>query len=254
VNSRITVITVVFNAATTVGETLRSIWGQDYPDIEHIVIDGGSSDGTLEILESAKNRIATLVSEPDRGIYDAMNKGIRLATGNVIGFLNADDVYAHKDVLRRVADAMADACLDACYADLVYVDKDDPRKIVRYWKSRPYEEGLFLKGWMPAHPTFFVRRSIYERFGGFDISYRRQSDFELTLRFMHVHKIRTVYIPEIFVRMRMGGLSNSSWRGVLEGNLEAYRACKKHHLSVGPMFMLRKIASRLPQFLHRPMA
>jgi hypothetical protein len=147
---------------------------------------------------------------------------------------------------------MADAQIDACYADLVYVGKDDPDKVVRYWKSRTYEDGLFLKGWMPAHPTFFARRSVYERFGDFDLSYRRQSDFELAMRFMHVHKIRTVYIPEIFVRMRMGGLSNSSWRGVLEGNLEAYRACKKHHLPVGPLFMLRKAASRLPQYFHRP--
>jgi glycosyltransferase involved in cell wall biosynthesis len=249
---KISVVTVAYNAVTTIADTIRSVSDQTHQDIEHIMVDGGSTDGTLDVLEKNRGRIAKLVSEPDNGLYDAMNKGIHLATGDVVGFLNADDVYAHAGVLKQVADVMADAQIDACYADLVYVGKDDPDKVVRYWKSRTYEDGLFLKGWMPAHPTFFARRSVYERFGDFDLSYRRQSDFELAMRFMHVHKIRTVYIPEIFVRMRMGGLSNSSWRGVLEGNLEAYRACKKHHLPVGPLFMLRKAASRLPQYFHRP--
>jgi hypothetical protein len=123
---------------------------------------------------------------------------------------------------------------------------------VRYWKSQSYEDGLFLKGWMPAHPTFFARRRVYDRFGGFDLSYPRQSDFELTMRFLHVNKINAVYVPEIFVRMRTGGLSNSSWRGVLKGNLEAYRACKKHIPGTTPFFIARKVLSRFPQFFTRP--
>ena len=249
---KISVITVCYNSAATIEDTLQSVARQTHPDVEHIVVDGDSTDGTWEILERYRHRISKIVSEPDLGVYDAMNKGLRLATGDVIGFLNADDVYAHEDVLKRVAGVMSDPQIDACYADLVYVDKDDPQRVVRYWKSQPYEEGLFLKGWMPAHPTFFVRRSVYERLGGFDLSYPRQSDFELTMRFLHVNKINAVYIPEIFVRMRTGGLSNSSWRGVLKGNLEAYRACKKHVPGTTAFFMVRKILSRFPQFFTRP--
>jgi len=251
VNMKISIITSVFNAVDTVEETILSVANQNHSDVEHIVVDGASTDGTLDVVEKYRTRLAWFVSEPDRGVYDGMNKGLRLATGDVIGFLNADDVYAHEGVLHRVAEVMSNPQIDACYADLVYVDKDDSQRIVRYWKSQPYEEGLFLKGWMPAHPTFFVRRSVYERFGGFDLSYPRQSDFELTMRFLHVHKIRAVYIPEIFVRMRTGGLSNSSWRGVLKGNLEAYRAFKKYVTGATPFFIFRKILTRLPQFFSK---
>ncbi len=212
---KITVITVAYNAARTIAETICSVAEQDYSDVEHIVIDGASPDGTAEVVRQTPGRVTRLLSEPDRGVYDAMNKGIAMATGDVIGFLNADDMYAHSGVLSRVAEALSNPDVDACYADLVYVDPKDLRKIVRYWKSRPYEYGLFEKGWMPAHPTFFVRRSVYERLGGFDLEYKLQSDFELTMRFMHVHKIRSVYVSEIWVRMRTGGLSNNSLRGIL---------------------------------------
>ena len=249
---KITVITTVFNAVATIEDTIQSVVKQNHPDIEHIVIDGESTDGTLGIVNKYRACIAKVVSEPDTGIYDGMNKGLRLATGDIIGFLNADDVYAHGGVLERVAEVMSTPEVDACYADLVYVDSNDPRRIIRYWKSQSYEDGLFQKGWMPAHPTFFVRRRVYERHGGFDLSYPRQSDFELTMRFLHVHRIKTVYVPEIFVRMRTGGLSNSSWYGVLQGNLEAYRASKKHLPETSPFFIIRKILSRFPQYFIRP--
>jgi glycosyltransferase involved in cell wall biosynthesis len=249
---KISIITAVYNAIDTIEDTILSVANQTYPDVEHIIVDGASTDGTLGVVDKYRPRIAKFVSEPDRGVYDGMNKGLRMASGDVIGFLNADDVYAHKDVLRRVAGVMSNPHVDACYADLVYVDKNDPRRVVRYWKSQQYKEGLFLKGWMPAHPTFFARRAVYERFGGFDLSYPRQSDFELTMRFLHVNKINAVYVPEIFVRMRTGGISNSSWRGVLKGNFEAYRACKKHIPGMSPLFMIRKILSRFPQFFTKP--
>lgn len=252
VNMTITIITVVFNAVKTVEETLRSVFSQIYPDIEYIVIDGASTDGTVSLLKKSRHRIAKFISESDRGVYDGMNKGLSQAGGDIIGFLNADDVYEHQNVLKRVAEVMSDQEIDACYADLVYVDKDDPRRVVRYWKSCPYEEGLFLKGWMPAHPTFFVRRSVYERLGGFDLAYPRQADFELTMRFLHVHKIKAKYVPEIFVRMRTGGLSNSSWSGILKGNLEAHRALKKHIRKSVPFFIFRKVLSRIPQFFAKP--
>lgn len=249
---KITVITTVFNAVTTIEDTIQSVVEQNHPDIEHIVIDGESTDGTLGIVNNYRACVAKVVSEPDMGIYDGMNKGLRLATGDIIGFLNADDVYAHGSVLKRVAEVMSEPKVDACYADLVYVDNEDPRRVVRYWKSQSYKDGLFQKGWMPAHPTFFVRRKVYERYGGFDLSYPRQSDFELTMRFLHIHRIKAVYVPEIFVHMRTGGLSNSSWRGVLQGNLEAYRASKKHIPGTTPFFIIRKILSRFPQYFIRP--
>ena len=249
---KITVVTVAYKAVRTIIDTIRSVDAQDYPHVEHIIIDGASPDGTAEIVQQNPGRVCRFVSEPDGGIYDAMNKGIAMATGDLIGFLNADDVFTQNHVLSRIAETLRDPSIEACYADLVYVDPENLSKVVRYWKSCPYEDGLFEKGWMPAHPTFFVRRSVYEKLGGFDLDYKRQSDFELTMRFLKVNKLKSVYISEIWVRMRTGGLSNNSLTGILEGNLEAYRACRKHHLRVTPLFIVRKILSRLPQFFARP--
>jgi glycosyltransferase involved in cell wall biosynthesis len=247
---KISIVTVCYNSATSIEDTLRSVASQAYPEIEHIIIDGHSTDGTMDIVNRHRGQLAHVLSEPDLGMYDAMNKGIRFATGDVIGFLNADDVYADSTVLAQVATAFEDPAVDACYADLVYVDKSDMTKVIRYWKSRPYEHGLFEKGWMPAHPTFFARKRIYEKYGNFDLAYRRQSDFELTLRFLAVHGIKSVYIPKVLVRMRGGGASHGMMH-ILEGNIEAYRACRKHALKVTPLFIAKKIMSRVPQFLHR---
>jgi glycosyltransferase involved in cell wall biosynthesis len=248
---KISIITVVLNAADTIEDTLRSVAAQRYPTIEHIVVDGGSTDGTLAIIERHRGRIATLIVEPDRGIYDAMNKGIAVATGDIIGTLNADDIYADEQVLEKIARVFTDPAIGACHADLVYVERTDLDKIVRYWQSCPYADGLFERGWLPAHPTFFARREVYRRYGGFDLSYRFQADFELTMRLLAVHKVRSVYLPEVIVKMRMGGVSNRSVLNVVKGNLEAYRACRRHGLKVSPLFIAKKILSRLPQFFRR---
>lgn len=247
---KISIITVCYNAADTLGDTLDSVAAQTYRNVEHIVIDGGSTDGTTGVLNAKGKRVAIWHSEPDRGMYDAMNKGLNLATGDVIGFLNSDDVFADDTVLAQVAEAFSKQGVDACYADLVYVDKGNMTKVTRYWKSRPYEDGLFEKGWMPAHPTFYARRWVYEKYGNYDLAYRRQSDFELTLRFLAVHKINTFYIPKVIVRMRSGGASRGVWH-ILEGNIEAYLACRKHSLNVTPLFIAKKIISRIPQFFRR---
>ncbi len=247
---KISVITVVHNGAATIEDTIRSVASQDYPCIEHIVIDGASTDGTLDIVHRHRDKIAAFKSEPDRGMYDAMNKGLALATGEIFGFLNADDIYADSHVLREIADTLWASEVDACYSDLVYVSRIDASKVVRYWKSRPYRDGLFEKGWMPAHPTFYAKRWIYDKYGGYDLVYRRQSDFELTMRFLAVHHVRSVYIPRVLVRMRSGGASRELWH-ILEGNLEAYRACRKHQLPVTLFFIVRKILSRVPQFFLR---
>jgi glycosyltransferase involved in cell wall biosynthesis len=246
---KISIITAVFNAAGTIEETLLSVAQQTHPAVEHVVVDGASSDATLEIIACHRDKLTRFVSEPDHGVYDAMNKGLALASGEVVGFLNADDVYRHPDVLARVAAAMADPAIDACYADLVYVDRERTSRVVRHWVSRDYAPGLFEKGWMPAHPTFFVRKSVYEKLGGFDLRYRLQADFDLALRFMGIHGIQARYVPEVWVRMRMGGMSNNSIRNMIRGNIEAYSACRTNGLNVPPWFILTKVLSRVPQFI-----
>lgn len=246
----ISVVTVARNAVATIEQTIRSVAEQNYPHIEHIVIDGGSTDGTVDIVRRHRDKIAVFKSEPDHGMYDAMNKGLRVATGDIVGFLNADDVYADSRVLEVISQTIEGQKVDACFGDLVYVDKNNPNRIVRYWKSQPYRDGLFERGWMPAHPTFYAKKWVYEKYGGYDLAYWRQSDFELTMRFLAVHKIKSVYIPKVLVRMRSGGVSRGLWH-ILEGNIEAYRACRKHSLNVTPFFIVKKILSRIPQFFHR---
>lgn len=251
---KISIITVCYNSAATIAQTIESVAAQHYSNVEHVIVDGGSTDATKEIVE-AHASVARFISEPDRGIYDAMNKGLALATGDVVGFLNADDYYADDSVLAQVAETFADSAIDACYADLVYVRGDDPETVVRCWRSQDYRSGLCERGWMPAHPTFFVRRGIYEQYGGFDLAFPRQADFELTMRLLAVQGIRTRYIPKIWVKMRMGGVSNNSILGVIKGNLEAYRACRKNGFRVWmPWFIVRKVLSRVPQFFRKPPA
>jgi len=250
---KVSVITVVLNAVDTIEDTIQSVIDQDHPDIEHIVIDGGSTDGTLDVLDRYRDKLSAIISEPDEGIYDAMNKGIDLATGAVVGTLNSDDWYNNNSVISRlVAVFENDVDLDAVYGDIVFVAKDKPHGLVRYWESQPYKEGLFEKGWMPAHPSFFVKRDCYSRYGKFDLDLKIQSDFDLTMRFMVVNRIKTLYLPGVMVKMRMGGVTNNRISNVIKGNLEAYSACKKNGLSVTPLFMVKKVLSRIPQFFHKP--
>lgn len=248
---KVSIITVCFNSEKTISDTIRSIAIQDYPDIEHIIVDGGSTDDTLEIISKAKS-VTKYISEPDNGIYDAMNKGISMATGDVIGMLNADDFYAAETAISLVADAFLDKKIDISYADLVYVAKDVPSQIVRYWKSKPFVPGLFKHGWMPAHPTFFVRRHYFYELGKYDLNFKLQSDFELTMRYLEVFRLKTVYLPVTLIKMRMGGASNQSVKNVVMGNIEAYKACKKNNLNISIFFSIIKIMSRLPQFWRRP--
>ena len=251
-NMKITIITVVYNNVDTIADTLQSVATQTYPDIEHIVVDGASTDGTLEVLKRLGAHVAQLVTEPDAGIYDAMNKGLKLATGDVIGFLNADDIFLNIDMVARIAEVMSDPLLDACYANLYYVDRQQTDIVKRVWRSRDYEPGLCAKGWMPAHPTFYVRKYVYEKYGVFDLTFQLQSDFDLAMRFLEINKINTRFVPEFWVRMRMGGASNNSILNVIKGNWEAYLACRKYGIRVPPWFMVTKVLSRLKQFSDLP--
>jgi glycosyltransferase len=214
---RITIITATYESARTVDDTLLSVHSQSHPDIEHIIVDGASTDGTLSIVGNYP-QVRKVVSEPDKGIYDAMNKGLALATGDVVGILNSDDFYAHTDVLRKVVAAFEDPSVDAVYGDLLYVDAENPRRILRSWKSGAYRPGRFKWGWMPPHPTFFVRRTLYERYGGFNLALGTCGDYELMLRFIHRHGARLSYLPEVLVLMRAGGASNESLLARLQAN------------------------------------
>jgi glycosyltransferase involved in cell wall biosynthesis len=252
---KISVVTVTWNSARTIGDTLASVNAQTHGDVEHVVVDGGSTDATLAIVRSEGQRVATLVSEPDKGIYDAMNKGLGLARGDVIGLINSDDFLASPDVLSTVAAAFADPAVDAVYGDLCYVDPVDTTRVVRYWRSSPFRPGLFARGWAPPHPTLYVRREVYERLGGFDLAYPLAADLELMARFFEVHHLRARYLPEVLVRMRTGGATNRSLRNIVRQNREIWHALHRHGLA-GSMsgFFIGKLVSRGRQFLSRPPA
>jgi glycosyltransferase involved in cell wall biosynthesis len=248
---KISIITVTFNSADYIENCLNSISNQLYDNVEHIVIDGKSTDNTLNFLNSKRRQLATLLSEKDCGIYDAMNKGINLANGDVIGFLNSDDFYASNKILSKVANIFKDnPSIDACYADLTYIDRVNENIIIRYWKSNQFVPGSFSKGWCPPHPTFFVRSSVYKKFGKFNINYQIAADVELMMRLIEIKKINVLYIPEIWVKMRMGGLSNKSLKNIIKLNKEIFYALKSYNLPRNPfIFFTYKMISRFKQFL-----
>jgi glycosyltransferase involved in cell wall biosynthesis len=249
---KITLITVTYNSDKTIKNTLDSVKSQKYNEIEHLIIDNNSSDKTLEIARTYPH-ITKIISEPDKGIYDAMNKGIEIANGDIIGFLNSDDFYANNDVLTKVAKVFSrDSKLDACYADLIYVSQFNNSKIIRYVKSKEFKDGLFSEGWCPPHPTFFVRRSVYDRLGNFDLNYHIASDVELMMRFLQVNKIKVCYISEVWVKMRMGGTSNKNLKTIWMQNQEIINSFHKNNLPINiTSFFINKFISRFKQFFNR---
>ena len=246
---KVSIITITYNSAETIEDTIQSVLSQDYSDIEYIIVDGASKDGTLEIIERYRNSISTVISERDKGIYDAMNKGVALATGDVIGILNSDDFYADATVISDIVKTMQGAASDACYADLVYVDRNETNRIIRSWKSGDYRKGHFLRGWMPPHPTFFVKRSIYEMYGSYALNLRSAADYELMLRFIHKHTISLSYLPRVITKMRTGGQSNVSLKNRWRANREDRLAWKMNGLQPGFFTLLRKPLSKLLQYL-----
>ena len=245
---KISVITATYNSAATVRDTLTSIRQQDHPDIEHIIVDGRSSDGTLEIVADFPH-VARFVSEKDKGIYDAMNKGIRMATGEVIGILNSDDIYIDRSVLSAVAKAFADPAVMTVYADLQYVHPDDLDRVQRTWITGPFRKNSFYYGWMPPHPTFFVRKEVYDRIGLFNTDLRTAADYELMLRILVKHGIPTFYIPRVIVKMRAGGMSNASLRARLRANREDRLAWKLNGLKPYFFTLYLKPLRKITQFI-----
>ncbi len=246
---KISIITVVFNAKKTIRETIHSVLSQTYANIEYIVIDGGSTDGTIEIVKNYGNKISKFVSEKDAGIYDAMNKGIALTTGDVIGFLNADDFYAGSSVIENISAAFQRYEVDSVYADLEYVEQKKIENVVRFWKSSSYKKGAFKRGWHPAHPTFFVKKDIYSRYGSFNLSYKIAADYELMLRFLERYQISSHYLPCVLVKMRTGGESNKNVLNIIKANIESYQSWKDNGLPVNLfMFMLKPISKVFQYF------
>ncbi|BAL97476.1 glycosyltransferase family 2 protein [Rubrivivax gelatinosus] len=247
----ISVITATWNCANTLTDCLQSVADQDYKNREHIIVDGASTDGTIELINSRINQISMFMSEPDTGIYDALNKGLRLANGDIVGFLHADDIFAHRSVLSRVSEAFRDDRVCAVYGDLEYVQQGDLTKVVRRWQSREFRQRDLKWGWMPAHPTLYVRREWYSRIDGFDSSYRISADYFSVLKLFTQPDFHAEYIPDVLVKMRLGGASNKSLRAIARKTREDWRALRSCNIGrVGAACAITwKNLSKLPQFL-----
>lgn len=246
---KVSIITVVFNGASTLKSCIDSVLSQDYKDIEYIIVDGKSTDGTVELIQSYGSKIARLLSEPDKGIYDAMNKGIALATGDIVGILNADDFYASNSAVSKIVQAMNTSNFDGAYGDLFYVDAVHIEKVTRKWIAGSYKKGSFLFGWMPPHPTFFIRRKLYEKYGVFRLDLGSAADYELMLRMIHKFGINLAYVPEVLIKMRAGGVSNSSVENRLAANRNDRKAWELNHIKPYFFTLWLKPLRKITQFL-----
>jgi len=249
---KISIITVSFNSQSTIKHTIQSVASQDYQNKEYILIDGASTDWTLDIISFLKDKINYFVSEKDNGIYNAMNKGIKASSGDIIGILNSDDFYSNNEVLSKVANIFKETDCDCLYGDLVYVDKGDARNIVRYWKSGEFSKRKLRMGWMLPHPTFFVKKEIYEKYGLYNIKLKTAADYEMILRLLHNDSIKVEYLPEILIKMRIGGESNSSFLNRLKGNYEDNLAWDMNNLRKPPFIRFLKPLRKIKQFFKKP--
>lgn len=248
----ISVITVTLNCRETVDDFINSISDQSWSYREHIVVDGFSSDGTLQLLENRRQKFNKFLSEPDKGIYDALNKGIKMSSGDVIGFLHADDIYANNDVLAKIAKVFSeDSTVCAVYGDLQYVSKNDVKKVLRHWKSKPFNLNNLNWGWMPPHPSLYVRRECYDKIGLFDHGYHISADYLSILKLFSMPNFKSVYIPEVFIKMRVGGKSNRSLKNIMRKSFEDFRALRQVKIGAFGGFgaLLWKNLSKLLQFI-----
>ena len=247
---KISIITVVFNNAKTIRSAIDSVLNQSYKDIEYIIIDGASSDGTLEIINEYKDKISIILSQTDHGIYDAMNKGIKVASGEIIGILNSDDLYYSENIIEQIASEFySDKKLDILYGDLVYVDRNDISKIIRNWISCEYDNKFFERGEVPPHPSLFLRKKVYNIVGFFNLEYELASDYEFMLRVFKIHSFKKKYINNIIVKMRLGGATNKNIKNILLGNFEILMAWKKNELKIPFLLMPRRLFKRISQYL-----
>ncbi len=249
---KVSIITIVLNNKEYIKAAIDSVLSQTYPDIEYIIVDGESSDGTWEIIQSYRSELSKIFRGKDGGIYPAMNKGLQAATGDIVGILNSDDFYPDSHVIERVVKAFEqNPNAGAVYGDLQYVDRDKPDKVLRHWSSGTYNPNKFMWGWMPPHPTFFVKRSLYSQLGYFDTRLKSAADYELMLRFLFKNQVPAAYIPFVQVKMRAGGKSNASVSNRLNANKEDRLAWEFNRLKPYPFTLTLKPIRKLPQFLSR---
>lgn len=248
---KVSIITVCYNSQDTLEDAIHSVLNQDYEDIEYIIIDGKSSDGTLAIINTYQNNIAHWISEPDKGIYDAMNKGLEKATGDIIGILNSDDVYYDSSVISHVVKAFMDSKADTVYGDLNYVDYADVHLVKRRWVAGAYAKKQFLEGWMPPHPTFFVLREVYAKYGNFNTAFLFAADYELMLRILFKNGVSCAYLPQTLIRMRIGGASNASVQNRIKANQEDRKAWLINGVKPKWYTLYKKPISKMGQFFKR---
>lgn len=244
---KISIVTPSFNSEKTIEETIKSVLSQAYNDIEYLIIDSDSKDRTLEIVDKYRDKISKIVSEKDKGIYDGMNKGIKLAAGEIVGILNSDDLYFDEFVIENVMKAFKENKIDCLWGDLVYF-KDDPNKFIRIWRGGKYKSGIFKTGWVPPHPTFFVKKEIYEEYGYFRLDFPVAADYELMLRFLEKYRIKGYYLPKFLIKMRIGGNANKL-KNIIKGNLECIRAWKVNGLKMPFYTPFFRMFRRIPQIL-----
>lgn len=249
---KISIITVVRNNVATISDAIDSVVGQTYKNIEHIVIDGASTDGTVGVVQSYRNKIDKFITEKDHGLYDAMNKGISLATGDIIGILNSDDIYFDKNVIENIVNTFREKNTDSVFGDLHYVDKNNTNKVMRHWKTSNFKLGSFAKGWHPPHPSFFVKKEVYEKYGLFDLQLSISADFDLMLRFLEKHQISSVYLPKILVKMRTGGQSNNSIKNIIISNKSILRSFSKNKIKVNKLlYLFNRLMPKLMQVIKK---
>jgi glycosyltransferase involved in cell wall biosynthesis len=249
---KVSIITACYNSAKTIAGTLKSVYDQQFRNIEHIVVDGGSTDGTLNIIHAHRCSISKFVSEPDKGIYDALNKGIALSSGDIIAFLNSDDIYADNNVIKYVVEQFVAQSSDAVYGDVAFVKGDDFDQVIRVYSSRRFHPSRIGWGWMPAHPALFVSRRIFEKHGAFNTDYRIAGDFEFVARIFVQPALRYLYVPRVLVKMRTGGISTRSWKSTLLLNKEVLKACRENGINTNYMKILSKYPEKIIEFLRRP--
>jgi glycosyltransferase len=242
----VSVITISFNAKATIGKTLHSVVNQSYKNIEHIIVDGGSKDNTIEICKSF-NHISKIKSEPDKGVYDAFNKGLKLASGDIVGFLNADDTFYNENSVQEIVNAFEQNETDIVYGNLDYINENG--RVIRNWISRPYKKGLVKKAWMPAHPTFYCKKEVYNRLGGYNDSFKIGGDFELCLRFLEVNNITSFFLDKKLIKMLIGGISNSGLKSKWTIYKEELRAFRINNISINPLFFFLYKLKKLKQFI-----
>lgn len=248
---KISIVTVVYNSANVIKSAIDSVLNQTYANIEYIIIDGKSTDGTVEIIQSYGDKISKFVSESDSGIYDAMNKGLNLATGDVVGILNSDDFYISNDVILRVVDVFKEHQVESMFADLVYVRPENLEKVVRYYDSSHFSPVKFAYGWMPAHPTFFCKREVYERYGYFKTGYKIAADYELLVRFLAKYQVSYYYLQESIIKMRIGGVSTQNLKSNFILNKEILKACLENGIYSNWFMVLSKYPKKLLGLLKR---